>query len=54
MKRLSRLGIPARSVEADVEVDRADQNSLGLARGFDDPSWHAAFAGRKLPERRWV
>jgi glycerol-3-phosphate dehydrogenase subunit B len=43
---LSRLGVPARSVEAEIEADRADQNSLGLARRFDDPSWRAAFAGR--------
>ena len=43
---LTRAGIPARSVEAEIEVDRADQNSLGLARRFDDPGWRAAFAGR--------
>ena len=43
---LSRLGLPARSVEAEIEADRADQNSLGLARRFDDPGWRAAFAGR--------
>jgi glycerol-3-phosphate dehydrogenase subunit B len=43
---LTRLGIPARSVEAEIELDRADQNALGLARRFDDPSWRAAFAGR--------
>jgi glycerol-3-phosphate dehydrogenase subunit B len=43
---LSRSGVQARSVEAYVETDRADQNSLGLARRFDDPSWRAAFAGR--------
>jgi glycerol-3-phosphate dehydrogenase subunit B len=43
---LNRAGIPARSVEAEIEVDRADQNSLGLAGRFDDPSWRAAFAGR--------
>ena len=43
---LSRAGVPARSVEAEVDADRADQNSLGLARRFDDPSWRAAFAGR--------
>ncbi|HTT27491.1 MAG TPA: glycerol-3-phosphate dehydrogenase subunit GlpB [Solirubrobacteraceae bacterium] len=43
---LSKLGIQARSVEADIEVDKADQNSLGLARRFDDPAWRAAFAGR--------
>ena len=43
---LSRAGIPARSVEADMDTDRADENSLVLARRFDDPSWRAAFAGR--------
>ncbi|MFZ0381943.1 MAG: glycerol-3-phosphate dehydrogenase subunit GlpB [Solirubrobacteraceae bacterium] len=43
---LSRAGIPARSVEADLDTDRADENSLLLARRFDDPSWRAAFAGR--------
>jgi glycerol-3-phosphate dehydrogenase subunit B len=43
---LNRVGVPARSVEAEIEADRADQNSLGLARRFDDPSWRAAFAGR--------
>lgn len=43
---ISKLGIPARSVEADIEVHKADQNSLGLARRFDDPAWRAAFAGR--------
>jgi glycerol-3-phosphate dehydrogenase subunit B len=43
---LRRVGVAARSVEADMETDRADQNSLGLARRFDDPSWRAAFAGR--------
>ena len=43
---LGRLGVPARAVEADIEVGKADQNALGLARRFDDPSWRAAFAGR--------
>ena len=43
---LNRLGVPARAVEAEIEVDRADQSSLGLARRFDDPGWRAAFAGR--------
>ena len=43
---LSRFDIQARSVEAEIEADRADQNSLGLARLFDDPTWRAAFAGR--------
>jgi glycerol-3-phosphate dehydrogenase subunit B len=43
---LNRAGVAARAVEAEIEADRADQNSLGLARRFDDPSWRAAFAGR--------
>jgi len=43
---LSRAGISARSVEIEVEVDKADQNALGFARRFDDPAWRAAFAGR--------
>ena len=43
---LRRAGIDARSVEIEIEVDRADQNTLELARRFDDPAWRAAFAGR--------
>ena len=43
---LRRAGVDARSVEVELEVERADQNTLGLARRFDDPAWRAAFAGR--------
>jgi glycerol-3-phosphate dehydrogenase subunit B len=43
---LSRAGIPARALEVDVEVSRADENALGLARRFDDPAWRAGFAAR--------
>jgi len=43
---LRRAGIDARSVDIEIEADRADQNTLGLARRFDDPAWRAAFAGR--------
>jgi len=43
---LGRAGIAARWVEAEIEVIKADQNALGLARRFDDPAWRAAFAGR--------
>ena len=43
---LRRAGVDARSVDIEIEVDRADQNTLGLARRFDDPAWRAAFAGR--------
>ena len=43
---LGRAGVTARSVEIEVEVDRADQNALDLARRFDDPDWRGAFAAR--------
>jgi len=43
---LRRSEIDARSVEVEIEVDRADQNALGLARRFDDPAWRAGFAAR--------
>ena len=33
-------------MEVELDIDRADENSLGLARRFDDPSWRAAFAAR--------
>jgi glycerol-3-phosphate dehydrogenase subunit B len=46
---LDKAGFDARSVEVAFEVDRADQNSLGLARRFDDPSWRAAFAAQLAP-----
>lgn len=43
---LSRAGLVARGVEIEIEVTRADENALGLARRFDDPAWRAAFAAR--------
>ena len=43
---LRRSEIDARSAEVEVEVDRADQNTLGLARRFDDPAWRAGFGAR--------
>jgi glycerol-3-phosphate dehydrogenase subunit B len=46
---LERAGVAARSVEARIEVERADQNALGLARRFDDPTWRAAFAAQLAP-----
>jgi glycerol-3-phosphate dehydrogenase subunit B len=46
---LERAGLTARAVEVAIEVDRADQNALGLARRFDDPSWRAAFAAQLAP-----
>ena len=46
---LERAGIEARAVDAPIEVERADQNALGLARRFDDPEWRSAFASQLLP-----
>ena len=43
---LSRAGIEARGLEIEIEVTRADENALGLARRFDDAAWRAAFAAR--------
>jgi glycerol-3-phosphate dehydrogenase subunit B len=44
---LSRAGMPARSVELDLVPERrADVNSLGFARGFDDPAFRAEVAGQ--------
>ncbi len=43
---LQRAGIEARAVELDVDVGRAEANSAGLARRFDDPSFRGAFAAR--------
>jgi glycerol-3-phosphate dehydrogenase subunit B len=43
---LSRAGIEARGVDMEIEVTRADENALGLARRFDDAAWRADFAAR--------
>ncbi len=43
---LSRAGIEARGIGVEIEVSRADENALGLARRFDDPAWRAGFAAR--------
>jgi glycerol-3-phosphate dehydrogenase subunit B len=43
---LQRAGIQARGIQLDVSVGRAEANSLGLARRFDDPAFRAAFAAR--------
>jgi glycerol-3-phosphate dehydrogenase subunit B len=46
-ENLARAGIEARAVELDVRPeDRADANSLGFARGFDDPEFRADVAGQ--------
>jgi glycerol-3-phosphate dehydrogenase subunit B len=45
-------GFSARSIEAQIEVERADANALGLARRFDDSAWRAAFAASLAPMLR--
>ena len=42
-------GVEAHAVSIDVELDRADASTLGLARRFDDPDWLAEFSARLLP-----
>jgi glycerol-3-phosphate dehydrogenase subunit B len=46
---LEHAGVPARAVDVAIEVDRADENALGLARRFDDARWRAAFAAQLAP-----
>jgi glycerol-3-phosphate dehydrogenase subunit B len=46
---LRRSGLQARAIELEVDVGRAEANSLGLARRFDDPAFRAAFAARLMP-----
>ena len=40
---LERAGIEARGVSLDLKLERADMNSLGLARRFDDEKWRRQF-----------
>jgi glycerol-3-phosphate dehydrogenase subunit B len=40
---LERTGIEARAVSVDLKLDRADINTLGLARRFDDEKWRRQF-----------
>lgn len=49
---LERAGHPARSVELEVALDRADASPLGLAHRFDDPAFRAAFAAQLAPRLR--
>jgi glycerol-3-phosphate dehydrogenase subunit B len=40
---LERAGIEARAVSLDLKLERADTNTLGLARRFDDEKWRRQF-----------
>lgn len=40
---LTLAGLPARAVEFDWRLDRADANAVGAARRFDEPAWRERF-----------
>jgi glycerol-3-phosphate dehydrogenase subunit B len=40
---LARAGIEARSVNLELKLERADMNTLGIARRFDDEKWRRQF-----------
>jgi glycerol-3-phosphate dehydrogenase subunit B len=46
---LRAAGIEATALNVDVDADRADISTLGLARLFDDPAWRAGFSARLAP-----
>jgi len=46
---LARLGIEARAMELPLDVDRPDENALGLARRFDDARFRRTFADQLAP-----
>jgi glycerol-3-phosphate dehydrogenase subunit B len=48
-ENLQAAGIDATPVSVEIEADRADASTLGLARRFDDPAWRAAFSARLAP-----
>jgi glycerol-3-phosphate dehydrogenase subunit B len=46
---IARLGIETRAVELRLDMDRPDENALGLARRFDDAGFRRAFADQLAP-----
>jgi glycerol-3-phosphate dehydrogenase subunit B len=46
---LQAVGIEARGVAIELELDRADATTLGLARHFDDADWRARFCAKLAP-----
>jgi glycerol-3-phosphate dehydrogenase subunit B len=48
-ENLRGAGIDATALTIELELDRADANTLGLARRFDDPQWRAGFSARLAP-----
>ncbi len=43
---LRRAGIEAGAITVDAPLERADANTLAIARGFDDPAWRARFCAQ--------
>ncbi len=48
-ENLRAAGIDATAVSVEIDADRADASTLGLARRFDDAAWRAAFCARLAP-----
>lgn len=46
---LREAGIDARAVMLPLTFERADMNTLGIARHFDDPVWRARFCAQLSP-----
>jgi glycerol-3-phosphate dehydrogenase subunit B len=49
---VARSGVEARAVEVPFDADRPDENTLGLARRFEDPAVRRAFADRLTSQLR--
>ena len=48
-ENLRSTGVDAAAVTLDLQLDRADASTLGMARRLDDPAWRAAFSARLAP-----
>ncbi len=46
---LSRAGVQARAVSVELELERADMSTLGIARRLEEPRWRAEFCARLTP-----
>jgi glycerol-3-phosphate dehydrogenase subunit B len=51
-ENLRAAGIDARPLNLPVTLDRADANTLGIARRLDDPTWRARFCAELSPMLR--
>ncbi len=46
---LTAAGLPARALMLELDLERADMSTLGIARHLDDARWRAGFCGRLAP-----